>query len=109
VTFNATAQTAAAILTGDFNFPPEHPAHGELQHAPAAGVPPYRDAWEIVHGHQPHVPTFCVHSRAYGRQPYCCDFLFVSENLAARVRGIAVDSSTQASDHQPVLLELDDL
>jgi len=32
----------------------------------------------------------------------------VSEPLAPRVRAIAVDSATIASDHQPVLVELDD-
>ena len=55
----------------------------------AAGVPAYRDAWVIAHGHQPHVPTFCVHDRSWKDTPYCCDFVFVSENLAARVREVA--------------------
>jgi endonuclease/exonuclease/phosphatase family metal-dependent hydrolase len=105
--FDATAQTPNAILTGDFNFPPEHPAYGEIQR----GVPdasPYRDAWRIAHDDAPHVPTFCVHDHTYADKPYCCDFFFVSESIAARVRTVSVDSATQASDHQPVLLELDD-
>jgi len=33
--------------------------------------------------------------------PYCCDFIFVSEDLAPRVREIRVDLDTQYSDHQP--------
>jgi endonuclease/exonuclease/phosphatase family metal-dependent hydrolase len=32
----------------------------------------------------------------------------VSADLAARVRSLEVESATQASDHQPMLLELDD-
>jgi endonuclease/exonuclease/phosphatase family metal-dependent hydrolase len=32
----------------------------------------------------------------------------VSGDLAARVRDVRVDVETLASDHQPVLLELDD-
>lgn len=105
-TFNPTPQTTRAILTGDFNFPPEEPSYGEIQQ-PIEGAPALRDAWRIVHGHRPHVPTFCVHDHEYSKTPYCCDFIFVSEDLAARVRRIEVDSETQASDHQPVLLELD--
>jgi endonuclease/exonuclease/phosphatase family metal-dependent hydrolase len=38
--------------------------------------------------------------------PACCDFVFVSENLRNRVAGVAVDGQTEASDHQPVFLEL---
>ena len=107
VTFNPSPQAADAILTGDFNFPPENPAFGEIQHPLAGGGPAYRDAWALVHGHAPHPPTFCVHDRNYAKTPYCCDFIFVSEGLARRVRDVIVDSHTQASDHQPVLLDLD--
>ena len=38
--------------------------------------------------------------------PYCCDFVFVSEDLAPDVRALTVEAETQASDHQPVMLEL---
>jgi endonuclease/exonuclease/phosphatase family metal-dependent hydrolase len=106
--FDATPQTTRAILTGDFNFPPEHPAYGEIQHALASGAPRYRDAWTLANDRHPHAPTFCVHSDEYSKTPYCCDFVFVSDDLAKRVRAIEVNSGTQASDHQPVLLELDD-
>jgi endonuclease/exonuclease/phosphatase family metal-dependent hydrolase len=39
-------------------------------------------------------------------QPYCCDYVFVSTELAARLRAIRVDQAVQASDHQPVMVEL---
>lgn len=107
-TFNPSPQTAHAILTGDFNFPPENPAYEEIQHPLAGNAPAYRDAWSVFHGHAPHTPTFCVHSTGFSKTPYCCDFIFVSETLVRRVRSIDVDSQTQASDHQPMLLELDD-
>ncbi|HUL95673.1 MAG TPA: endonuclease/exonuclease/phosphatase family protein [Usitatibacter sp.] len=106
--FDATPQTELAILVGDFNFPPEHPAYGDIQSTSPEGGAPYRDAWALVHGRHPHVPTFCVHDHTYSKTPYCCDFVFVSEGLAARVRSIAVNSETLASDHQPVLAEIDD-
>src|SRR6185369_11230595 len=52
--FNAVPQAASAILCGDFNFPPENAAYGEIQNALASGTPRYRDAWPLVHGHHPH-------------------------------------------------------
>ena len=106
--FDATPQTTRSILCGDFNFPPDNPAYGEVQHALASHAPRYRDAWELVHGHHPHTATFCVHSDQYAKTPYCCDFAFVSDDIASRVRAIEVDSQTQVSDHQPVLVEIDD-
>ncbi|HXF79058.1 MAG TPA: endonuclease/exonuclease/phosphatase family protein [Usitatibacter sp.] len=106
--FDATSQTIDAILTGDFNFPPEHPAYGDIQASGPADCTPYRDAWAIANGRRPHAPTFCVHDRTYSKEPYCCDFAFVSETLASRVHAVRVDPDTRASDHQPVLLEMDD-
>ncbi|HET9469662.1 MAG TPA: endonuclease/exonuclease/phosphatase family protein [Usitatibacter sp.] len=106
--FDSTPQTSSAILVGDFNFPPGHPAYEDIQAAAGEGLPRYRDAWPIVRGREPHAPTFCVHERKYARTPYCCDFAFVTEPLAPRVRAIAVDGATEASDHQPVLIEIDD-
>ncbi|HUJ00873.1 MAG TPA: endonuclease/exonuclease/phosphatase family protein [Usitatibacter sp.] len=107
--FDPTPQTTHAILAGDCNFPPENRAYDEIQKPLAENLPRYRDAWPILNGHHPHTPTFCVHSQVYSKTPYCCDFAFVSEPLAGRVRSMRVDSATEASDHQPVLLEIDDL
>jgi endonuclease/exonuclease/phosphatase family metal-dependent hydrolase len=106
--FDAVPQTVSSILVGDFNFPPEHPARDDIRHALAGGGPRYRDAWTATRGHEPHPPTFCLYSHIYSKTPYCCDFVFVSEDLVPRVRAIQVDGETRASDHQPVLLELDD-
>ena len=108
VTFDPTPQTVDAILTGDFNFPPENPAYGEIQHPLAGNGPAYRDAWTHLNAHAPHPPTFCVHDRAYAKQPYCCDFIFVSQSLARRVHDVSVNLGTTDSDHQPMLLDLDD-
>ena len=49
-----------------------------------------------------------MHSGKYAKTPYCCDFVFVSDSLAERVRSIEVDAETTFSDHQPVLVEIDD-
>src|SRR5690606_23021423 len=101
-TFAPVPHSCDAILAGDFNFPPENPAYEVIQRPVAAG-PRLRDAWSLLHPGEPHVPTFCVHDERYSKRPYCCDFVFVSESLAPRLRRIAVDSATRDSDHQPVL------
>jgi endonuclease/exonuclease/phosphatase family metal-dependent hydrolase len=106
--FDSTPQAELAILVGDFNFPPEHAAYGVIQQPLANGAQGYRDAWPIVNGHRPHDPTFCLYSHIYSKMPYCCDFAFVSAALASRVRAIEVNAGTKDSDHQPVLIELDD-
>lgn len=108
VAFNATPQTPSAILTGDFNFPPGDNAYEEIRRPLAEGGPAYRDAWPLVHGRDPHPPTFCVHDDRYSKKPYCCDFVFVSADIASRVRRVEVDVKTRDSDHQPVFVEIDD-
>lgn len=105
--FDLTPQTPSAILTADFNFPPENPAFDDIQKPLACGGPAYRDAWALLHARRVHDPTFCVHDHRYAKRPYCCDFVFVSEDIATRVREIRVDGDTQVSDHQPVLLVFD--
>jgi endonuclease/exonuclease/phosphatase family metal-dependent hydrolase len=72
----------------------------------ADGVPALRDAWTLVHGDVPHAHTVGLHGAEWPDRPYCCDFFFLSEDLAGRVRRIEVNQATDASDHQPVLLEL---
>lgn len=106
--FVDSAQTTQAILTADFNFPPDEDSYADIQRPLASGGPAYRDAWAIAHGSKPHEPTFCVHEAHWGKGPYCCDFIFVSEDLAPRVRKVAADTDTKLSDHQPVVLELAD-
>ena len=112
----ATKDIKVEVLTTNPSLPlgvrwlvtPEHAAYGDIQAPLAGNGPRYRDAWPLVHHHQPHTPTFCVHSTVYSKTPYCCDFAFVSDSLAERVRSIEVDSATQDSDHQPMLIEIDD-
>ena len=106
--FAALPRPASAILTGDFNFKPEAPEHERMTSAFGAAVPRFMDAWEIAHPKQPHAHTVGLYENSWAEHPYCCDFVFVTDDLASRVRTVAVDTQTQASDHQPVLIELAD-
>jgi len=87
------ARPAAGILAGDFNMRPEDPLLVRLL---AAFVETCQGA---------HAPTFKVHEP--GAEPYCCDYVFVTPDLAPRIASAQVDGETQASDHQPLIVELE--
>jgi endonuclease/exonuclease/phosphatase family metal-dependent hydrolase len=102
------SQTIAAsgILCGDFNFDVSDPQHALLHRSARPGLN-YRDAWSLHRQGQPRTPTSGVHDHAqWPNGPDCRDFVFVTEDLAPRIRRVEVDVDTASSDHQPVLLEL---
>jgi endonuclease/exonuclease/phosphatase family metal-dependent hydrolase len=105
-TYERFPVTSSAILTGDFNMKPSDPTKIRLSAPFEAGAPALIDAWKVAHGEVAHPPSFCLFEQSNG-PPHCCDFLFVTEDLAPRVRRVVYDQHSQASDHQPVLLELD--
>lgn len=114
--FQPKLHTPQAILCGDFNMAASDPAYEAIQEpftdpALAAGGTPDRrlqDAWPLAHPDRPHDATFRLFDRTYGPDPIACDFVFVSNALAPRVRRVEVDLRTKVSDHQPVLIELSD-
>jgi endonuclease/exonuclease/phosphatase family metal-dependent hydrolase len=104
--FQGKVHTPHAVLCGDFNAEASDAAIGALTHTATNAAHALRDAWPLVHGAQPHAPTFRVFDRTYGPDPMACDFVFVSAGLAPHVRRVEVELQTQASDHQPVFVEL---
>jgi endonuclease/exonuclease/phosphatase family metal-dependent hydrolase len=107
--FRTPPRPASGILTADFNFQPDDPLHARLQSPLAAGVPAYRDAWQLRHPGRAHAPTLGVHDKGqWPGPPFACDFIFVTEDFAHRVEDVVVNGETDASDHQPVMLELRD-
>ena len=106
--FQPKLHTCEAILCGDFNMPAADPAYEAIVapfHHDAQALR-LQDAWRVLNGNAPHAPTFRLFDRRYGPEPIACDFVFLSEGLAPRLRRIEVDPVTQASDHQPVFVEL---
>jgi endonuclease/exonuclease/phosphatase family metal-dependent hydrolase len=105
--FERRPRGSRGILCGDFNCGASDPMIARLQVAPGQ-APGWKDAWPLAHPGQPHPPTVGSHDRQQwpdGAQ--CFDFFMVSADLADGVRRFEVDAATQASDHQPILLELD--
>jgi endonuclease/exonuclease/phosphatase family metal-dependent hydrolase len=99
---------ASGILCGDFNFDVSDPQHAML-HASVRPGSNYRDAWTLRYPDRRHAPTCGIHDHAQWKHgPDCRDFIFVSEDLAGRIRHVEVEGETAASDHQPVLIEIAD-
>ncbi len=106
--YGSQTVAASSLLCGDFNFDVADAQHKLLHGSKRAGQN-YRDAWEIARPGQPRQPTCGVYDRAqWPDGADCRDFVFVTEDIAGRVRRIEVDEATSASDHQPVLIELAD-
>ncbi len=103
--FEVFARPASAILCGDMNFPAGAEEHVRML-APIPGAPGWRDAWEVLHPGMAHAPTVGIHKVDFVDRPACFDFIFLSEDIAPRLRQLRTNPETEASDHQPVWVEL---
>jgi endonuclease/exonuclease/phosphatase family metal-dependent hydrolase len=104
--YGSQTVTASSVLCGDFNFDVSDPQHAMLHESSRPGLN-YRDAWTIRHPDRPHDPTCGIHDHVQWKNgPDCRDFIFVTEDLTSSVRHIMVNGATDASDHQPVLIEI---
>jgi len=105
--FHTMPRPSATLITGDFNFEPEDPLHARMLEPFVDGSPALVDAWEAAHPGESHPATFKIYEKEVPDEPeQHCDFIFVSSDLKERIRTVRVDQQTQASDHQPVLLEV---
>jgi endonuclease/exonuclease/phosphatase family metal-dependent hydrolase len=106
--FDHTPRGGPAILVGDFNMKADAAERIRLQSAIGAGTPRYLDAWERLNPGLEQPPTVGMHDKAqWPGPPFAFDFAFVSEDLVQRLREMRVDAVSDASDHQPVLLDID--
>ncbi|MBV9892205.1 MAG: endonuclease/exonuclease/phosphatase family protein [Rhizobacter sp.] len=105
--FDRQPQTVSAIVTGDLNLRPEDPLHDRLGAAFGdARVPRLEDVWQALHPNEPQPPTLGVHDCDEFPEPFACDFILATSDLRHRLRKVAVDAASEASDHQPMLVEL---
>ena len=104
--FQAFVRPATAIICGDFNFKPQDLEHGRMTAVPDPGAQRLFDAWMAVHPNEPHPPTMGVFEKTWPL--YCCDFAFATDDVIANLRTVSVDATIDASDHQPLMLELAD-
>ena len=95
--YETLPRPATTVLCGDFNFEPSWPEYAALTES-------LREAWRLLYPARPHDPTCGVHDRDQWKEgPNARDFVFVSDDLAPRLKTVTVNTATDASDHQPVL------
>lgn len=105
--FAATSRPVSAIVCGDFNSEFGSEAYRAFV-APMTNAPNFIDAWTTLHPGATPPPTAGIYDLAqWSAGPIACDFVFVTEDLRARLRGCEIDGKTEASDHQPIVLEID--
>ena len=92
------------LLCGDFNLDPEDQDYGRILAPFDGGTPPFADAWSTLHPGLPHPVTSKQHTV---NPPACLDYVFVTPDLAGRLRTVEVDGDTTASDHQPIHIVLE--
>lgn len=106
--FQLGPRPASAILCGDFNFAPHSGDYDALLARPGDALTlPLVDAWQAARDGQTRAPTVGLHGYKWPEHAACLDYFFVTDDLAPRIRAVEVQSETAASDHQPIVLELD--
>ncbi len=104
--FEVFPRPASALVCGDMNFPAEAPERARLLAPFADTSPAFLDSWDVLHPSMPHAPSVGIHPVDFVDQPACFDFIFLTEDLAPRLKSLAIDAETEASDHQPVWIDL---
>jgi endonuclease/exonuclease/phosphatase family metal-dependent hydrolase len=104
--FHWRSRPAAGIVTGDFNCEPGSPGHARMLAPFDDTTPAFRDAWVVTHAGQPHAPTVGLFDTVQWPRRFACDFVFVSADLAPRVKAFEIDTASSASDHQAQVLTL---
>jgi endonuclease/exonuclease/phosphatase family metal-dependent hydrolase len=100
-TYQAGSLASARMLCGDFNFTPDTPQYRYQLDMNWA------DAWKLNRNDAAHPPTCGIFDAAQWPQGgHCRDFFWLSPELQSQQFEISVDTDTNLSDHQPVMLEI---
>lgn len=105
-TFEVFPRPTQALLCGDLNFPATAPERTRILVPFDDGTPNFRDAWSVLHPDTPHAPTVGIHPVDFVDRPECFDFVLVTDGLMSHLKAHGIDAVTEASDHQPVWIEL---
>jgi len=104
--FEVFPRPASALFCGDMNFSAEALERARLLAPYDDGTQAWQDSWAVLNPGRTHAPTVGIHPVDFVDRPACFDFVFITEDLVPRLRAHGVDAETQASDHQPVWIEL---
>jgi len=101
--YDPVPRPSSLVLCGDLNFLPHEDAYRALF------APPLVDAWRCARGDEPHPPSTGLYDRRqWPMGGHCRDYFAVTPDVARRVADLVIDTTTDASDHQPLRLTLND-
>jgi len=101
--YDLTPRPASLVLCGDFNVKPDDAEYTQLM------AEPLLDAWRVARGAEPHPPSTGLFDRKqWPMGGHCRDYFAVTADVAQRIAAVEIDLTTDASDHQPLLLTLRD-
>lgn len=107
--YAAPPRPASGLICGDFNLVPDDAVYNALVAPFPGATPPLVDAWRHAHPGEEHAATCGIFDTIQWQQgAHCRDFFLLTPDLANRIIDITVDQDTDASDHQPVRLNLAD-
>jgi endonuclease/exonuclease/phosphatase family metal-dependent hydrolase len=99
--YDLVPRPASLVLCGDFNLLPDDAEYNALFQAP------FIDAWRHARPAEPDPLTTGLHDRVqWPEGGHCRDYFGVTADVAQRIAAIDCDLATDASDHQPMRLEL---
>jgi endonuclease/exonuclease/phosphatase family metal-dependent hydrolase len=105
--YQQAARPVDAIYCGDFNMAPGSEEYRRLLSPLAAEDQPFADASLQLYPEREHDPTCGIHDHEqWPEGPHCRDFFFAAGRCAAALHAMKIDTETDASDHQPLMLEL---
>lgn len=99
--YDPVSRPASLVLCGDFNLLPDDAQYAALFRAPLI------DAWRHARPGEAHPPTTGLFDRKqWPMGGHCRDYFALTADVARRIAAVEADLDTDASDHQPVRLEL---
>ncbi|MDH5221853.1 MAG: endonuclease, partial [Betaproteobacteria bacterium] len=99
--YDPVPRPASLVLCGDFNIGPEDAEYRALF------APPLVDAWRHARPNEPHPPTTGLFDRKqWPMGGHCRDYFAVTPDVAARIARVECETTSDASDHQPLRLAL---
>ena len=106
--FHTFLRPRATLIAGDCNFEPDSDEYRACVAGFDDATPPLFDAWRRAPSRRFPIRrrSGSTRRRSPGEPELHCDFVFVSDELRARLRDVRVDLDTQASDHQPIVVTL---
>ena len=97
----------AGVFCGDFNMAVGSQEYEIMLSSGSFPESALIDAWTVAHPDRAHDPTCGLFDhKQWAEGPHCRDYFFVSGDTAASVRDVRVNLDTDASDHQPLKLEV---